>query len=497
MGSYLFSYSSICELNCEDDVNTLKYLCTKSKEIKCNVNIEDREMFDKISEFFKYLHQKFKFSSGLEKLLINIKTNILSEKSLELFLNIQKHVNKFVFNKKFYKKISANSGNEMSQNNYNFSENKSKMSIKILFEDSIYLISEIKLIDKHNNKSFSRELNYFSLFSFTKNYSNTQISEFLLNEKYNDYDHFQPIFLLHENISYLVKYFKHYIKKYNLNNIKLPQLIIKNKEDLNALKDFINQSCLKFLDVSLVIFACDLCDIYKQIKSIIQNLEIKQQSDYFYRFYLFTRFNNLTNLEEIKKNLIKAISLCIPKKDSYIILYLFIPKYVKLYTPYLNPNYSDKICDMILKQKDEEDHNQRKNEAWKSRNRNESYNSDIKSHLITKNILKIYSSTNFIIWSFIYSVYSRNSKFKFLKRKPILSTISKFISIRFKEKLFNEMNDPKVKNIVNLSSIQNQEEFKNSFIMYPRKESEIHQDLVYLHFDQTFRIMRYSESESD
>jgi hypothetical protein len=495
MGSYLFSNSSICEVNCEEDVNTLKYLCTKSKEINCNVNIEEREMFHKISEFFKYLHQKFKFSAGLEKLLINIKTNILCDNSLRLFLNIQKHLNKFVFNKKFYTKISAHSGNEMSQNNFNFTEKKSKMSIKILFEDSIYLISDIKSLEKNNDPLFSPQLNYISFFSFTKNYSNRQISEFLLNEKNNDYDHLLPMFLLHENISSLVQNFKHFIKKHNLNNIMLPPLNIKIKEDLNALKNFINQTCLNFLDVSFVIFASELSDIHIQIKSISQNLEIKQQSDYIYRFYLFTKFNNLTNIEEIKKELIKGISLSIPKKDSYIILYLFIPKYVKLYTPYFNPNYSDKICERILKQKDEEDQNKRKTEEWKNRNRNESYNSDIKSHLITKNVLKIYTSTNFIVWSFIYCVYSNESKIKYIKKKPILSTISKFISIRFKEKIFNDLNDPKVKNIVNLSSIQNQEEFKNSYVMYPRKESEIHQDLVYLHFEQTFRLMRYSESD--
>ena len=194
------------------------YISTKSREINFTIDLEEKVLSIKIIEFFKYLHQKFKFTRDLEKLCINVSGDAIEEESLDLFLKIQKHINKFCLYKKFTP-INNSTGDASS------------FLIKIEFDDAIYIITQINIENIE-----LRQLNYFGIFSFTKNYSNKDIMRFFLSENKCEYDHLLPSFVQNKNYSRVFEYLSQYIESFGVDNIKLPPIVIQGNKNENFSK---------------------------------------------------------------------------------------------------------------------------------------------------------------------------------------------------------------------------------------------------------------------
>lgn len=405
--------------------------------------------------------------------------------------------------------------------------------IKITFNDLLYRIKQI--IPVHNFSQCSSLMNYFGLMALSnKSYDNKFLCSFYLNINRNEYDHLLPLSLSCGNVNQFITSTEKFICKHSLTNIKLPPIIIskgnQNEEIENISDENLNLSenlndhfpsnqytsnraysklilnkiialvkkstSLRFFDLSFVIYVDSISDICIKMKYVINQFQFKynDKSDFILRFYLLSgpRLNLYRNLTHCEKEFKKSIANLPNKVNSYIMMYIFKDEIVKCdVSPQQNPYYLDQILDNELNIKEKDYEKQQKGHKWLNRNIeeeniNESYSSIYRPILMTKELFKIYSNTEFEISWFLRAVNAKNSILLKLKKKTIISVISRFLSINLKK----EFIQPKHKKSIYQKVYECQIENIIPMVKWPKNEKEIHSDIIHCHFDQMYNLLQ-------
>jgi hypothetical protein len=491
----------------------LKYITTKAETIDFQLNNKEYQNLYHTGEFFKYLYQKYPFTTTVQKIKLAIKNNVTEKDFFSLFLTIQKYVNKYMFCKKMMKQTNPPKISEFNEKN----KTKSSFLIKINFGDCIYRVKQVK------NLAFKTpQLNYFGLFAFTSKYSNEKISKLLFNENNNEYDHLLPIFVQNDNFGYFLEYVKFFMKKHLLDNIKLPPIVIdpnrsevciSNSNDtfatemtdiklntmqesnkLQLLLNVVNSfKFMKFIDISFIIFARNPEELHIQVANVIKSIDFKFGTDFIIRFYLFSNQNIFgKNAEEFKNAFKKGIILAPAKTHSHMILYIFLPKIIRsVQGSNVNPLTSDEILEKELIKAAEAHTDIISSLRGSKRTNADSRGAGVQSIIMTKDIVKIYSKTCFQIFCLINGTYCKRSILRKIRKNTILSKIARFLSVNLYE---NHLDCPEnqgdLKDTIFTKFYEIQQEHVIPTVKYPKNVSELHEDLPHIHFDQAYNLLR-------
>ena len=224
------------------------------------------------------------------------------------------------------------------------------------------------------------------------------------------------------------------------------------------------------------------------------NFKYNNPFDYIIRFYVFSgRKNNLyRKRKDCEIEFKKAIANLPNRKYSYIMLYIFKEEIVKSnISPQCNPYLLDSNLDCELHEQSKNYHNLQNTNKWISRNKLnmfddiEQYNPNYRPLIMSKSIYKIYSNTEYEISWFLRAINAKNTILHKLRKKTIISLISKFISIGIKreivkpnqkDSIYQKVYDIQVENIIPM-------------VKRPRNEKELHSDIVHCHYDEVYNLL--------
>ena len=427
------------------------------------------------------------------------------------------------------------SSSSMSRNANPINNNKTQIHtiIKISYTDLLYRIKQI--FPMNNFSTISSLMNYYGIMALSNPlYDTKTLCSFYLNINRNEYDHLLPMNLSCGNIGQFIQSIEHFVSKHQLTNFKLPVFLIKQIDKINEdsnytyenlnLNENLNENfpnkCyssskeyshllldktitmikglkdLKFVDLSFAIYVEEINEINIKMKYILNKFHFKYNNsfDYIIRFYVFSgrRLNLYRKRRECEIEFKKAIANLPNRKYSYVMLYIFKEEIVKSnISPQCNPYLLDSTLDCELDEQSKNYHNLQNTNKWINRNKLnmfddiEQYNPIYKPLLMSKSIYKIYSNTEYEISWFLRAINSKNTTLHKLRKKTIISLISKFISIGIKREvvkpnqkssIYQKVYDIQVENIIPM-------------VKRPRNEKELHSDIVHCHYDEVYNLL--------
>ena len=104
---------------------------------------------------------------------------------------------------------------------------------------------------------------------------------------------------------------------------------------------------------------------------------------------------------------------------------------------------------------------------------------------MSKSIYKIYSNTEYEISWFLRAINAKNTILHELRKKTIISVISKFLSIGIKREIVR----PKQKSSIYQKVYDIQVENKIPMVKWPSNEKELHGDIVHCHYDEVYNLL--------
>lgn len=476
----------------------------------------------------------------ITNLLLNIEKN-LNKYIITKKFNIQKTYKTFAeeedddddFDGQYLEVESKSSSSFSKESNSNSLTSNKVNSVtcdtitKIKFLDLIYVLKKITIKEDY---SHSQIMNHFGLMFFTKNYTHDFFQQFFFNANSFEYDHLLPINIMSCNENVFIKRVERYIKKYSLTNMKFPPFVIKdgflnkapekeenfdflkidnmkerkrkimikdNSKLLDKLVLLIRNSTLTFFDLSIVIFVQDSKDLFLKVKSFLNKFyKIKENFDFIYHIYIFSgRYNLIRNMKTLEKEFKRAVSCVQPKKNSYIVLHIFKQDIIKCFSSQVNPYQKDSLLNEVREKTINQYESQKKTEKWRFRNQEHLINDNRENQpelikfsplIMSKEMYKIYTNTRHEIFSLIYTTYSTHSVMKKLKKKTIMNTILQFLSIKlYKEEVKPNRNDIILKEVYDI-----QKENLIPMVKFPRKDNELHSDLIHCHYDHVYNLLQ-------